>query len=113
MTQPKIRPEVSESTHLRRLTTELVKESEKDNVKLSSDERSAMVDNVIDTLAQPVAILFQNIIDNEFAFYGMTQGDGSDEDDGEDESGEGDAEGDESGEGEVIEGDFTETSDGS
>ena len=101
-----INSEVAESTHLRRLATELVKESEKDNQVLTSDERAAMVDNIIDTLAQPVAILFQNVIDNEFAFYAIAAGDdegegGEDEED--DESGEGDAE--------VIDGEFEEASD--
>jgi hypothetical protein len=104
-----INPEVAESTHLRRLATELVKESEKDNQTLTSDERSAMVDNIIDTLAQPVAILFQNVIDNEFAFYAIAAGDDEDGDDGEgDDDGDDD---DDDGDGEVLEGDFTESSD--
>lgn len=104
----KIKKEVSDSTHLKRYVTEMVQLYEEDRLEdgdeLTSDVRAAMVDNVLDLIGDPVELLFNNAVDNEFDLYLDSD---DDDGDGDEESEEEEEEGDDD-EAEVIEGEFTE-----
>jgi hypothetical protein len=99
----KIKKEVAEDTHLRKLFTFYVKDLEEDaEIKLSNADRSAMIDDLVEDFGPAVDAVVTCAVDAAFATLEVEGDDGEEEE----EEGEDEGEEEEDGDAEVIEADF-------
>lgn len=93
-------------TKLRQLITAIAKDQEKlQETKLSPGERAILVDNVLNVCADPLSLLVENLIVDEFEKLNEGPEDPEEQDEEEEELDE------EQDEGDVIDADFEETED--
>jgi hypothetical protein len=109
----KIKKEVAEDTHLRQLFTYFVAEAEEEmEIKLTTEDKAAMVDDLVEDFGGAIEAVALCAVDASFALVLAEDDEEGEDEEGEDEEGEDEEGEDEEEEGTtgVIEAEFEEKS---